>query len=359
MEDRDYWTTAPPAGGAGRESAGQYQSPYQAAASKDGVAAYVDRKMDLEGLAGDIGSLVTQRLQSTIPEDKQLIMDLAAQVGALTDEVRQLRRRLDSEPYAVYTCPSGQMKDISAELAEIKVLLRQEPRPRQLLTTDVDAVLADAAQTLKPEAVPPPEPPKEPEPEPPPRSGKKKKKRTAASILGNLLFYVVIIGVVAGAFLAKSGSGGSPTVIAGYSAFTVLSSSMEDTYPKGSLIVTHSVDADELEIGDDITYMVSATSSITHRIIAITEEYLDTGERAFETKGTMNENPDKEPVAAANVVGKVIFCSVVLGQAASFVSANWPILLFAVVVLGVLIAFLRWNFRRGDDTPEEPKKRKK
>ena len=94
--------------------------------------------------------------------------------------------------------------------------------------------------------------------------------------------------------------------------------------------------------------MVSETSSITHRIIGITENYLNTGQRAFETQGVMNETPDKDPVVAANVVGQVIFCSKPLGEAATFVSNNWPILLFFIVVLSGLMAFLRWNFRRDE-----------
>lgn len=70
----------------------------------------------------------------------------------------------------------------------------------------------------------------------------------------------------------------------------------------------------------------------------------------------MNKDPDKDPVAAANVVGKVIFCSVLLGRAASFVSTNWPLLIFFAVVLAILFAFLKWNFRREDD-PAHGKKR--
>ena len=163
--------------------------------------------------------------------------------------------------------------------------------------------------------------------------------------IGEAVFYLLLVGVIVGAFLIKSNSGGRPTLIAGYSGFTVLTSSMEDTIPKGSLVITKSVDPNSLKIGDDITYMSSATSTITHRIVEIREDYMDTDARAFITKGTMNKNQDKNPVAAANVVGKVVFHSKMLGSMATFLSKNWPIVLFIMVVLAGLFYVLKWIFK--------------
>lgn len=363
-----------PAPGSGTFTGGD-RDPTTAPAH-DSVMHYINRSIDMNSLTGDIQRIVTEHIENSIPDDKKLMLELVSQLSELTGEVKRLRQQLDSKPYAVFTCPSGQIKDVTAELAEIRQLLQKDPKPMELATTDLDPIVLEVpghrseerAGTAKPTVpplnteVPPTVQPTAPptvEPPPAPSVRKKSGKKRAVSILGNVLFYAVLICIVVGAFLAKSGSGGQPTVIAGYSAFTVLSSSMEDTYPKGSLIITHSVDANTLEIGDDITYMASATSSITHRIISITENYLGTGARGFETQGTMNENPDKEPVAAANVVGKVVFCSKVLGQAATFVSANWPILLFFVVVLGALVAFLRWNFRSEKTDSVNPKRRRR
>lgn len=182
---------------------------------------------------------------------------------------------------------------------------------------------------------------------------KKSKKDKVLSVISNVLFYVIIVGIVLGAFLMRSTSKGKPFMLAGYSAANVLTSSMEDVYPKGSLIITKTVDPNELQIGDDITFMVNENSSITHRIIGIMENYQDTGQRAFQTKGTMNTTPDKEPVAATNVVGKVVFHSKAIGDIANFIKANWPILIFVLLVIIGLISFLKWNSKRSDDD-EEP-----
>lgn len=188
-------------------------------------------------------------------------------------------------------------------------------------------------------------------------SKEKKAQSKASSILGNVVFYAMLVALVLGAFLLKSHSSGAPFTFAGHAAFTVLTSSMEDTYPKGSLVVTKAVDAKELQIGDDITFMISQNASVTHRIVGVIENYQNTGQRAFETQGTMNKDPDKDPAIAANVVGKVIFCSVILGQAAAFITKNWPFMLFLMVVLFALIAFLKWNMNRPDETGGKKAKR--
>lgn len=185
-----------------------------------------------------------------------------------------------------------------------------------------------------------------------------KKKKKVASIIGNLMFYVLIIALVFGAFLIRSSQNGKPFMVGGYSAMTVLTGSMQSVYPQGSLIVTKSTDANTLQIGDDITYMTGESSSITHRIIGITENYMDTGKRGFETKGVMNTEPDKEIVAAGNVVGKVVFCSKTLGVIAKFITHNWPLILFVAVVLAGLAAFLKWNSGREDDDGDEGKAEK-
>lgn len=256
--------------------------------------------LDVDELLADARLLTADPEPPSERPEERSMDEMAEQVRVLTEEVSRLRARLDESPPEQSSPPSGQGS--KSEKTEPK-------KQNRLLET-----------------------------------------------LSNLLFYAVIIGVVLGAFLIKSGGSGRPTMIAGYSAFTVLTSSMEDVYPKGSLIITKSVDANDLHVGDDITFMVSETSSITHRIIGIEENYLDTGERAFETQGVMNENADKEPAAAANVVGKVIFCSPGLGKAASFTRKNWPMLAFATVVIVALVWFLKWNAGRDDsDDPKEKK----
>lgn len=246
------------------------------------------------------------------PDEKQLMQNVLTAVRELTEEVNRLRLRIEENSYDPAHYPSER-------------------------TPGLAAVSEDGGESeTKPE-----------------------KKNKVLSVISSVLFYVVIVAMVLGAFLMRSTSKGQPFMIAGFSAANVLTSSMEDVYPRGSLIITRQVDAKDLQIGDDITFMVSEDSSITHRIIGITENYQGTGERAFRTQGTKNPDPDKEMVAAANVVGKVIFHSKALGDFANFVKENWPILIFVLIVIIALISFLKWNAKKSDEDDEAPKKQKK
>lgn len=274
----------------------------------------LDDKDFWEDLIQDDTKVQTEQ-GGAVTDEMQLMQSVLTAVRELTKEVKQIRIQLEDKPYEPVHYPSESPPGLTTVSGDSKA---HETK------TEVQSVQEEP-----------------------------KKKNKALSIISNLLFYAVIVAMLLGAFLMRSTSKGEPFMIAGYSAANVLTSSMEDVYPKGSLIITKHVDANELKIGDDITFMVSEYSSITHRIIEITENHPDTGERAFKTQGTMNASPDKDMVAAANVVGKVIFHSKALGDIANFVKANWPILIFVLVVIIGLISFLKWNARRVDDDESE------
>lgn len=176
------------------------------------------------------------------------------------------------------------------------------------------------------------------------------------SFLSDLIFYGVLIALVVTVLAVNGQKSSGPRVIGGYSAFVVLTGSMEDVIPKGSLVITKSVDAGELQIGDDITYMVSEKTTVTHRIIAIEEEYLTTGERAFTTKGTMNAEADRMPVAAVNVVGKVVYHSERLGAVISFGQENWPLIIFFIVVTLLFIKIITNILKKEDQDTSRPTK---
>lgn len=164
---------------------------------------------------------------------------------------------------------------------------------------------------------------------------------------GDITFYLVLV-VIVSVVLFFMGNGGGPKSFAGFSVFTVLSSSMESEIPKGSLVVTKQVEPSELKIGDDITYLSNPTTTITHRIIGIVENYAGTGQRTFTTQGVMNREPDKQPVPAANVVGKVVYHNLAMGQAASFLKERWVILLVLVALVFGLCRTLKIALAKGE-----------
>lgn len=169
---------------------------------------------------------------------------------------------------------------------------------------------------------------------------------------GDALFYIVLLAIVVAAVVWK-GTSAQVRTFAGFSAFTVLSGSMESEIPKGSLIITRQVDPATLQVGDDITYMKDATTTITHRIVEIVEDYQETGQRAFRTQGVMNSEPDKQLVPAVNVVGRVVFHSYWAGRLSSAIAQYWYLVVLFLLLFGGLYAAMRtWVWK---DSPEEKK----
>lgn len=217
---------------------------------------------------------------------------------------------------------------------------------------DLENILADISSDALPE--------EETSGSPPPRDGQSRAApeekpslgRRIAILAGHTAFYLALVMLIVGAVLLRSAQSGAPVSVAGYCGMVVLSGSMQDVIPKDSFIITHQVDASSLQVGDDITFMASADTCVTHRIIEINRQ--SDGTLSFRTKGTNNQSPDSDPVPAANVVGKVVYHSLRLGQAAQWIRKNWPLLIFLVAVWAVLSWFLTRSLK--SDGSEEPGK---
>ncbi len=168
------------------------------------------------------------------------------------------------------------------------------------------------------------------------------------NVVSDLIFYGILISLVVAALTISGKSEAGPRMFGGYSALVVLTGSMEEVIPKGSLVVTKKVDPLELKVGDDITYMVSENTSVTHRIIEIQEDYLGTGERAFRTQGVMNKEPDMNPVAAVNVVGKVIYHNKALGTVVNYGQDNWPLIIFFICIFLFFVKTVDFILRKDE-----------
>lgn len=110
-----------------------------------------------------------------------------------------------------------------------------------------------------------------------------------------LLAFVLLLGVLV--IVVPAATGSTP--------MTVLTSSMEPTYPPGTLIVVKPTDAGELNIGDPITYQIESGSDavVTHRIVAVTSS--SDGTRTFTTQGDNNDVADAAQVQPVQLRGKV------------------------------------------------------
>ncbi|BAK57739.1 signal peptidase I [Lactococcus garvieae] len=164
-----------------------------------------------------------------------------------------------------------------------------------------------------------------------------KSKSKGASLMSNAFFYLIIIVLLifVESRLILQDEASKPVNIGGFSPMTVLSNSMRSVYPRNSFLLTRQVDANTLDIGDDITFITESDRVVTHRITGIEENHLRTRERGFTTKGVDNQREDSDMVHASNIVGQVIFSSYPLGRAIHFIRNN-----LVVSVIVMLIAML-------------------
>lgn len=143
--------------------------------------------------------------------------------------------------------------------------------------------------------------------------------------------------------------------VVGLTPYVVLSGSMEPTYPTGSLIYVKSVDPEDVEVGDPITFVLNEDLTVaTHRVVEVNEE-----EGWFRTKGDANDSPDGSPVLFENLVGVPQFCIPKLGYLTDYLT-NPPGMYIGWSVVAVLLILLftpellKWA-EKADQRAEEKK----
>ena len=124
--------------------------------------------------------------------------------------------------------------------------------------------------------------------------------------------------------------------LVGLKPFVVLSGSMEPEYHVGSLLYVKSVDYKTLQVGDDITYMVSDETVVTHRIIEVLVDEEDPDTIRYFTQGIANDVPDGVSVHYKNIIGKPIFTIPYLGYVSDYIQ-NPPGTYVAISAGAILI----------------------
>ncbi len=110
------------------------------------------------------------------------------------------------------------------------------------------------------------------------------------SLIRRLGGYAVNLGLVMLTLLAAAYI--LPSLV-GYERYVITGGSMTGAYDKGSIVFERAVPAQELEVGDVITYQPPAesgvTTLVTHRIIGLKEVE---GRQVIRTQGDANPDPD-------------------------------------------------------------------
>lgn len=112
----------------------------------------------------------------------------------------------------------------------------------------------------------------------------------------------------------------------------VLSGSMEPEIPVGSLVIIQETNPQKLETGDVITFRVSSSTLVTHRIVNIDNE-----KEEIVTKGDANDVNDGNPVTYDNIVGKMLFHVPLLGYLTIYMQTPLGIAILCGLVLVLIL----------------------
>ena len=139
----------------------------------------------------------------------------------------------------------------------------------------------------------------------------------------------------------------------GYKTFAVLSGSMEPQYHVGSLVFAKPTSAEEIQVGDPITFKLAGDSVATHRVISIDQEA-----QQFQTKGDANDTEDMDPVPFANLIGRAQDFSIPLfGYLTIFIKTKQGIVAgCALLIVVVLLLFLPDILGKGDKKEQKKEK---
>lgn len=94
-----------------------------------------------------------------------------------------------------------------------------------------------------------------------------------------------------------------------FDGFVVTGGSMEPEIKTGALLFTKNVPAEQVEVGDTITFR-DGDRFTTHEVI---NKSISNGEIVFRTQGTANNSPDPGAVTEESLQGKKLFSIPFLG----------------------------------------------
>ncbi len=181
-----------------------------------------------------------------------------------------------------------------------------------------------------------------------PRGGRPSLPLAAAGRLGRSVVRIAVATVCVAVFLACLAYAGAS--LAGYKSAPVLSGSMSDIMPVGSLVIVKPESATRVRVGEVVMFSPPGYfGHYTHRVHSITGP---PNNRLFTTKGDMNKAPDPWQLRSINGKGRVGRYVGDIPFAGYFVeyAHDWRIKLALLValLLGVAGITLRHIWRRSD-----------
>jgi signal peptidase len=154
-------------------------------------------------------------------------------------------------------------------------------------------------------------------------------------VIGNVFTVIIILIVSMSLFslIQYRKNPNKPPSVFGYSAMSVLTGSMRPYLEPGDMIIDKAIDADEVKVGDVLTYRLGS-SIVTHRV---TEIIAKDGNLLFETRGDANNTDDSRPVTEDQLIGKVILRVPYGGYVARFIRSPIGLMIFIVIPVAMML----------------------
>lgn len=152
-----------------------------------------------------------------------------------------------------------------------------------------------------------------------------------------LLLLVALVAALVVVIPAASGS----------TPYTILTTSMEPTYPPGTLIIVKPTDPQAIHVGDVVTYQVKSDEPevITHRVIQIVHSSDPDVELRFVTQGDNNGSPDGE-IRAVQIRGVLWYAVPWIGYINNLVNGDARAVVIPLVAIA-LFGYAGWMIVSG------------
>lgn len=134
----------------------------------------------------------------------------------------------------------------------------------------------------------------------------------------------------------------------GMQGMAVLTGSMEPKIHVGAIVYVDKVDWDDIQVGDVVTYQLTADTYVTHRVVAINED-----DQTVTTQGDANDSADSLPVPYSNIVGRMAFQIPYFGYVSIYSKTPLGITAICAVVLVVVLLIFLPDVISGDDPKKE------
>ncbi len=180
---------------------------------------------------------------------------------------------------------------------------------------------------------------------------------TVLRIIRTVLIYLFSIGIIIAALLFASSRTPNKSLF-GFRYYTVLTPSMEPAYSVGDMVFVKITSADNINVGDVITFNPSSDSEayLTHRVTEKLVDYQGTGVTCFRTKGDANDSEDSFLIDEGRVIGTVKLGIPKLGYVVRFVQLRWYFVVPILILIFVFIKLMGMYLAPKEEDEEAPEK---